>query len=125
MNLAARIDTPRAVRFDPEARTYEAYSLAGRTERKGPLQAATLEQAQAEATERWSWDRGDRIGIRETGREDAPTWPFAKQPFDRLHIFAVQRSAPLRWELDRHGRSRPLYRYSLKLLCAVDLAVVA
>lgn len=117
-------DAVRAERFDPEARTYAAFSLGARTELKGSLKAATLDQAQAEATERWHWDRGDRLGIREVGQEDAPFWPFDKQSFDRLHVYTVQRSAPLRWELSRDGfRSEPVYRFSLKHVCTLDLGV--
>lgn len=114
----------RAVQFDPDARQYEAYSLGERTDLKGNLAAANLEAAQAEATERWHWDRGNRIGIREVGQEDSPFWPFEKQTFDRLHVFAVQRSAPLRWEFtDDLMRRRPVYRYTLKLLTVIDLGL--
>ena len=111
-------------RFDPDARSYEAFGLGARTELKGELEATSLEAAQAEATERWHWDRGDRIGIREQGQEDAPFWPFEKQSFDRLHVFAVQRSAPLRWRAsDDLMRSVPVYRFTLKLLTTIDLGV--
>ena len=113
----------RAVAYNPDARTYEAYSLGERTDLKGALAATNLDQATAEATERWHWDRGDRLGIREQGQEDAPFWPFDKQAFDRLHIYAVQRSSPLRWDLDKYGRSTPVYRYSLKLLTTLDLGL--
>jgi hypothetical protein len=114
----------RAVPFNADARTYEAFSLGERTEAKGTLTATTLDHATAEATERWYWDRGDRLGIREIGHEDAPIWPFEKQSFERLHVYAVQRSAPLRWELsgDRF-RSEPVYRYTLKLITVIDLGV--
>lgn len=126
-NLAgalAVLEPSRATHFDPDARTYEAYSLGARTDLKGNLSATTLDQAQAEATERWHWDRGDRLGIRETGQEDAPFWPFDKQAFDRLHVFAVQRSAPLGWVPVNHGaQTKPTYRYSLKLLTTIDLGV--
>jgi hypothetical protein len=122
-NLAV-LEPPRAVRFDPAALAYEAYSLGARTDLKGALNATTLEQAQAEATDRWHWDRGDRLGIREVGHADAPFWPFEKQAFDRLHVFAVQRSAPLRWRpVDYGTRTEPVYRYSLKLLTTIDLGV--
>ena len=120
---------PRAVAYDPDARTYEAYSLGAQTEgkgtqAKGALKATTLDQATAEATERWAWDRGDRLGIREIGQEDSPFWPFDKQAFDRLHVYAIQRSAPLQWIFDTESnRSVPLYRYSLKLLTTIDLGM--
>lgn len=116
---------PRAVAFDPNARTYEAFRLGAHTESRGKLEATTLEHAQAEASDRWHWDRGDRLGIREIGQEDAPFWPFEKQAFDRLHVYAVQRSAPLRWELAPDGfRTVPVYRYSLKLLTTIDLGAI-
>jgi hypothetical protein len=122
--LPAAEPMPAAERFNADARAYEALSLGARTELKGALAATTLDHATAEATERWHWDRGDRLGIRETGQEDAPFWPFEKQPFDRLHIYAVQRSAPLRWKPSKDlMRSEPVYRYSLKLLTTIDLGV--
>ena len=121
--LRSAADT-RTVAYNPDARAYEAFSLGERTERKGSLVATTLVQAQAEATACWHWDRGDRIGIREQGQEDAPFWPFEKQAFDRLHIYAVQRSASLRWEPSPDlMRTVPVYRYSLKLLTIIDLGV--
>jgi hypothetical protein len=122
--LAGLIPDRNAVPFDPDARSYEAFSLGARTELKGALEATTLDHATAEATDRWSWDRGDRLGIREVGQEDAPFWPFDKQTFDRLHVYAIQRSAPLRWVAVDHGaRTVPVYRYSLKLLATIDLGV--
>lgn len=127
MNSLAPIAEPRATRFNPDARAYAAYGLAGGgTALKGPLQATTLETACAEATERWAWDRGDRLGIREIGQEDAPIYPFDKRPVDRLHIYAVRRSAPLRWELDGDlMRTKPVYRYRLEHICAVDLLAIS
>jgi hypothetical protein len=125
-SLAEECGPVRALRFDPNAHAYSAYRLGGQTELRGALEASTLEQAQAEASDRWHWDRGDRIGIREQGQEDSKLWPFEKQPFDRLHVYAVQRSKPLRWELAPDGfRSVPVYRYSLKLLTIIDLKVIA
>jgi hypothetical protein len=115
---------PRAVAFNPDARTYEAFRLGANTESRGKLEATNLDHAQAEASDRWHWDRGDRLGIREIGQEDAPFWPFDKQAFDRLHVFAVQRSAPLAWTpVDYGTRSVPVYRYTLKLLTIIDLGV--
>lgn len=123
-SVAEECGGPRAVAFDPNARSYEAFRLGARTESRGKLDASTLDQAQAEASERWHWDRGDRIGIREIGEEDSTFWPFEKQAFDRLHVYAVQRSVPLRWKaVDYGARSVPVYRYSLKLLTTIDLGV--
>lgn len=113
---------PRAVRFDPDARSFEAY---GPGEKIGDLKATTLDQAKAEATATGNWDRGHKLLIRERGQEDAPTWPFDKQPVDRLHVFAVQRSAPLRWEFtDDLMRKRPVYRFTLKPVCTIDLLML-
>jgi hypothetical protein len=120
----ASADRRGAIAYDPDARSYEAFSLGARTDLKGQLGATTLDHAAAEATERWHWDRGDRLGIRERGHEDAPFHPFEKQRFDRLHVYAVRRSAPLRWELSSDGfHTKPVYRYSLKLLHTIDLGV--
>ena len=118
------VTAARAERFDPDARAYEAFRLGDGTTLLGKLAATTIDQACGEATERWAWDRGDRLGIRETGEEEARQYPFERRPFDRLHIYAVQRSAPLRWQLDKFGNSKPVYRYSLKPVCVVDLPVV-
>lgn len=123
-SVAEECGGPRAVRFDPDARAYEAYSLGARTDLKDKLAATTLDEACAEATERWPWDRGDRLGVRETGQEDAPFWPFDKQSFDRLHVYAVRRSAPIRWELTHDGfRTEPVYRYKLELITTIDLGL--
>lgn len=123
-SLAGDNEAVRAVRYDPDARAYEAYAL-GNTSLLGALEATTLEAACAEATERWHWDRGGRLGIRETGQEDAPRWPFDKIPLDRMHIYAVRRSAPLAWKPTPDlTRTKPVYRYKLELLCSVDLTKV-
>lgn len=112
---------PTAVRFNPDARQYLAYRLSD-TRLLGTLAAETLDAACAEATERWPWDRGDRLGIREIGQEDSKHWPFEKQPVDRLHIYAVRRSAPIAWKPVNHGsRTEPVYRFKLDAICAVDL----
>lgn len=111
----AVIDEPRAVRFDPDARAYEAFRLGSdakdRTSLQEPLTATALKEALAEATSRWSWDRGDRLGIREiAGR------------IDLLHIYAVRRSA--------HGSrgdwaSNLEYARRLDHICTIDLNIVA
>lgn len=124
-SVAEECGPVRAVRFDPDARSFAAYRLHGFTALAGLLDAETLEAAKAEATERWSWDRGDRLGIRERGLEEAELFPFEKQPFDRLHVFAVRRSEPLRWDFSRDlMRKVPVYRYSLDLICTIDLKVL-
>lgn len=116
---------PKAVRFDPDAMAFTAYRLHDFTALAGRLEATTLEAAQAEATERWHWDRGDRLGIREQGHEDSRLWPFDKEPVDRLHVYAIRRSAPIGWKLSRDGsRNEPVYRFKLDLICTVDLAVL-
>ena len=121
MNHLAQLTAPRAVRFDPDARQFAAYHLAG-TRLLGNLNADTLDGACAEATDRWHWDRGDRLGIREQGQEDAPLYPFDKQPVDRLHIYAIRKSAPIRWELTRDNmRTKPVCKFSLDHICTVDL----
>lgn len=125
-SVAEECGPARAVPFNADARAYEAFKLGVRTDLKGALNATALDQAAAEATERWHWDRGDRLGIREQGQEDSPFWPFDKQTFDRLHVYAVQRSAPLRWQLSNDGfRSEPVYRYSLKLITTIDLGAIS
>lgn len=121
-SLAEEGGAVRAVPFNPDAHTFAAYKPGGKL---GDLNAATLDQATAEATERWNWDRGDRLLIRETGQEDAPTWPFAKQQIDRLHVYAVRRSAPIAWRPTADlMRTKPVYRYKLELICSVDLRVL-
>lgn len=116
---------PAAVPFNPDAKSYAAYGL-GTTKLLGTLAATTLEGAQAEATERWNWDRGDRLGIREIGQEDAPSYPFDKQHVDRLHVYAVRRSAPVRWVLtDDLMRTRPVYKFKLEHICTIDVKALA
>lgn len=121
----AQTSAAQAVRFNPDARYFRAYAL-GDTRLLGTLDADTLEAATAEATERWYWDRGDRLGIREFGQEDAPVWPFQKRPLDRMHIYAVRRSAPVGWRPVNHGsRTEPVYRFKLEHICTVDLKALS
>lgn len=112
-NLAV-LEPQLARRFDPDARAYEAFSL-GRSDKEwtslyDPLEAGTLKEALAEATSRWLWMRGDRLGIREISDK-----------FDRLHVYAVRQKT--------HG-SRPNllsnleYARWLDHICTIDLDVV-
>lgn len=84
--IPAELVQPRATRFNPDARSFEAFNL-GRDEKdhtslRDPLQSTTLKEALAEATARWAWGRGDRLGIREIGGR-----------IDRLHIYAIRQKS--------------------------------
>ena len=121
MTALATAVLPAAEPFNPDARSYAAYRLSD-TRLLGTLLASTLGDATAEATERWPWDRGDRLGIVETGQEDAPLWPFPKQPVNRLHIYAIRRSAPIAYRPSKDQmRQEPIYRFNLDHICTVDL----
>lgn len=113
----AEITAPRAVAFNPDALAYEAFSLGRedkeRTRLLDPLQAETLDDALAEATSRWSWDRGDRIGIREIGGAT-----------DRLLVYAVRRKAQGSQVWRGHVPTLE-YRRWLELVATVDLIVLA
>jgi hypothetical protein len=108
---------PRAVAFNPDALAYEAFKLgtgnSNRTLLLEPLKATSLTHALAETTGRWSWDRGDRIGLREIGAEH-----------DRLYIYAVRRKSvgSAVWRdftrITEHARW-------LEHIAAIDLNVVA
>lgn len=107
----------QAVRFDPDARAYEAFSL-GRDEKEwtslyDPLAATSLKDALAEATSRWSWDRGDRLGIREIGPK-----------LDRLHVYAVRRKSAANYTYRDHAQHREHARW-LDHVCTIDLNVIA
>ena len=108
-----------ATRFDPNARSYEAFSLGtdvraigGCTNLLQPLSATTLNDALAETTARWSWDRGQRLGIREIGQKDL------------LHIYAARRSSQGHHVWRDHMRSTE-YKRSLEHICTIDLNVIA
>jgi hypothetical protein len=83
-SVAEECGGPRVVVFNPNALAYEAFSLGrtntDRTRLLEPLQATSLADALAEATSRWHWDRGDRLGIREIGGGN-----------DRIMVYAVRR----------------------------------
>lgn len=73
----------RPARYSPEALRFEAFTLHdARTQLLPPLSAETLKAALAETTQRWSFDRGDRLAVRELG-----------DGTDRLHIYAVRRKS--------------------------------
>jgi len=109
-----------AVRFDPNARAFEAFAFGGRgTSLLDPVQATTLDAALAEVTERHSGlDRGSRIGFRELG-----------EGIDKLHIYAVRRTGII--TATRPAYDNPLrrvaldYKKRLEHICTVDLRTVA
>jgi hypothetical protein len=108
---------PGVERFDPDARAYEAFRLGrdatDRTSLQEPLRATSLKDALAETTSRWSWDRGDRLGIREIGER-----------IDRLHVYAARRSgAPTR--VYREYQQHNEYARSLEHICTIDLNIIA
>lgn len=110
----AAADMPRAVRFDPDARAFEAFSFSEHgTRLREPLKATSLNEALAETTERWSWDRGDRLGIRELGGK-----------VDRLHIYAARRKSAARYVYQDY-RTTAEYGRWLDHICTVDLNIIA
>jgi hypothetical protein len=111
----AVLEPPRALRFDPDALAYEAFGLyeGARTRLLDPLRATSLQEALAEATGRWSFDRGDRIGIRELGGGK-----------DKLHIYAVRRKSAANYSYRDYTQHREFARW-LEHICTVDLNVIA
>lgn len=107
----------RPARIRPAS--FEAFNLAGpaekfpRTALLDPLAADTLKEAVAEAVGRWSWDRGDRLGIREIGDQA-----------DRLHIYAVRRKS-IGQRVWSDYRSSVEFDRWLDHICTLDLNVVA
>ncbi len=101
----------RAVPYRPVA--FEAFNLTLGTKLCEPLRATSLDEALAEATQRWAWDRGDRLGIRELG-----------EGVDRLHIYAVRRKSQ-GTQAVRGYEQVTEHRRWLDLICAVDLNVIA
>lgn len=117
MNAAVPIidRATRAQPYSPNQAAYEAFSLGsdakGSTRLCDPLEATTLAEALGEATSRWSWDRGDRLAIREITESG-----------DHLHVYAVRRKA--------HGRRSSIianleYGRWLDHICTIDLHVIA
>lgn len=119
MNHLATIDSPRATRFDPDARAYEAFDLGlderGCTSLLNPIEATDLRNALAELTSRQAFDRGDRVGVREIGPD-----------CDRLHVYACRRSSQLGSRPSRDlMRMEPIYKRRFEHICTIDLRVVA
>lgn len=118
MSLATIEHQATATRFDPDARAFEAFSLGGKTALLDPVQAASLDLALAEVTERHSFDRGDRIGVRELG-----------EGVDLLHVYAVRRTSTatsFRPCYDQpYGRTPLEYKRRLEHVCTVDLRAIA
>lgn len=105
---------PRAVAFDPDARAYEAFSLSKYgTRLLEPLGAASLKEALAETTSRWSWDRGDRLGIRELGGK-----------IDRLHVYAVRRKSQGIQTWSRNHIPVTSHDRWLDHICTIDLNII-
>lgn len=119
-SVAEECGPVRAVTFDPNARAFEAFSFGRYSRLYDPLEATTLEQAVAETTARWAWDRGDRFGIREIGAGDSEFYPFGKVAVDLLHVYAVRRSGRGTWH-----RDKPMtYKMSAEHICSIDLNVI-
>lgn len=113
----------RASRFDPNARSFEAFSL-GTEGRAGahlldPVEATQLDAALAEVTERHhGLDRGSRLGVRELG-----------QDVDLMHVYAVRRtSTPQSYRAaydNPYGRAVAVWKRRLEHICTIDLRAVA
>ena len=96
------------------ATSFEAFNLGERsTKLLDPLTAAALDEALAEATSRWGWDRGDRLGIREISDSG-----------DRLHIYAVRKKSVGNRVWHGHAPSVEHQRW-LDHIATVDLGVIA
>lgn len=107
-----------ATRFDPHARSFEAFACGATTSLLQPLNATSLKNALAETTSRWSWDRGSRLAVREIGEK-----------VDLLHVYAVRRASQPRY-VRRVGGGRDYDRVAeaerwLDHICTVDLNIVA
>lgn len=115
MNRLATIEHDgRATRFDPDARAFEAFAVSGdQTFLLDPLEAGTIADALAETTARWSWDRGQRLAVREIGNGR-----------DVLHIYAVRRKSIGNRVWNGHVPMTEYKRW-LDHICTVDLNVVA
>lgn len=92
---------------------FEAFGLGTATRLLDPLEAETLQEALAETTARWSWDRGDRFAVREISER-----------VDRLHIYAVRKkSAGTRvW---RDYIPKVEHERWAEAICTVDVNVIA
>lgn len=115
--IPAELLEPRALPFNPDARAFEAFTGARLLD---PLTATTLDEALAEVTERWAWDRGDRFQIREIGAGDGQFYPFGKVAIDLLHVYAVRRGGRGTW----HPNRPMTYAKSVEHICTIDLNIV-
>lgn len=106
----------RAVAFDPDARAYEAFGLGRETALLAPLAATSLDEALAETTSRWRWDRGDRLGVRELGEN-----------VDNLHVYAARRTTTVTsYYRGAQGLHVPLeYKRRLEHICTINLLTIA
>jgi hypothetical protein len=118
MSVSAIIlDAPPAVRPSKMERyirtSFEGFSISASTRLLPPLRATSLNEALAETTSRWVFDRGDRLAIREIGEET-----------DRLHVYAVRRKSGSVEVWTGHVPSKAHERW-LDHVCTLDLNVVA
>jgi hypothetical protein len=113
--VAEECGAASAVRFDPNARAFEAFACSddGDTRLLDPLAATSLKDALAETTSRWAWDRGSRVAVREIGER-----------VDLLHVYAVRRSATGGRVWRGHVPSTEYSRW-LDHICTIDLHVIA
>lgn len=113
-SVAEECGGPRAVPFNPDARAFEAFRLDEYgTKLLDPLLATSLNDALAETTSRWSWDRGDRLGVREIGPK-----------IDRLHVYAARRKSAPRYAYRDYQQHREFENW-LDHICTVDLNIIA
>lgn len=120
MTALAQI-APEAVRADRyQPTSFETFGLAAtgdwssrHTRLYDPLTATTLDEALAETTSRWSWDRGDRLGIREIGDRH-----------DQLHVYAVRKKSVGHTVYSGHHSSVEHRRW-LDHICTIDLNIIA
>lgn len=95
------------------ARSFEAFSLGRQTRLLDPLSASTLAEAMVETVRRWTWDRGDRLAVREL--DDG---------VDRLHVYAVRKKSVGQRVWDGHVSSIQHERW-LDHVCTIDLNAIA
>ncbi len=99
--------------YDANAKSYEAFNIGERTTYLlDPLTATSLNDALGEATARWSWDRGDRLAIREIGNGD------------RLHVYAIRRKSVGTRTWSNHIPATEHARW-LDHICTINLETVA
>ena len=111
MTALATAVLPAAEPYAPTR--YEAFNLGIRTYLLDPLKAKSLDDAINETTDRWGWDRGDRMAIREIGEE-----------CDRLYIYAVRKKSIGNRTWDGHTPVTKHDRW-LDPICTIDLDTIA